>query len=96
MPKDAPVFRSARGARLSVWTLRDDWQKLRQSVGLPNLRLEQLKDGAYTYAIERGASSDEAALLAGHKLPGVCDNYAKRNPRKVAKACRAIERHYFG
>ncbi len=96
VPNGAPVFRSARGGRLSVWTLRDDWEKLRKAVGLPRVRLEQLKDGAYTNAIEEGASSDEAAILAGHSLPGVRDNYVKRNPRKAAKACRAIEQHYFG
>lgn len=96
LPRLTPaVFTSAQGTELSVWTLRDDWRQTRKRAGV-DAELSSLRDGAYTAAIEAGATSDQAALLAGHAFPGARDNYVRRNPRMASEVCDAIERIYFG
>ena len=49
----------------------------------------------YSASIEGGASETIAKILAGHKISGMSDAYIKRNPKMVANAVKAIERHYF-
>ena len=88
------VLMSNRGTALSVWTLRDRWNKLRKSAGV-KASLDSLKDGAQTAAIGGGATLIQADLLAGHSLGGVKDHYAQRRPQMVETACRAIEDYYF-
>jgi integrase len=55
----------------------------------------QLRDGAYTAAVESGASFALCQLLNGHRT-GMADHYVKRNPKMVAPACEAIRRKYLG
>lgn len=54
-----------------------------------------VRDGAYSAAIQGGASETIAKILAGHKISGMNDAYIKRNPMMVADAVKAIEKHYF-
>ena len=71
------------------------WGELRDRAGLPAaVTFKTLRSGGYTEAYQ--VSRDQAEVLAGHHLPGKTDHYLKRNPKFVAPACRAIERHYFG
>ena len=35
-------------------------------------------------------SFEQAELLAGHWLPLTADNYVRRNPQQVAKACTEV------
>jgi hypothetical protein len=52
------------------------------------ITFSNIRDAAYTTALS--VSFEEAELLAGHRLPGTADNYLRRNPQLVAKACTAI------
>ncbi|MCZ6651418.1 MAG: hypothetical protein O7D91_00095 [Planctomycetota bacterium] len=71
------------------------WGELRDRAGLPAaVTFKTLRSGGYTEAYQ--VSSDQADVLAGHALRGKTDHYLKRNPRFVAPACAAIEKHYFG
>jgi integrase len=69
-------------------------KKLVAPKGLPSLEFNQIRDGAYTAAIEGGAEPMHAQILAGHRT-GIKDSYVKRNPKMVADACASIEKHYF-
>jgi integrase len=87
------VFISDAGAPYSDQGLRHGFQRLRVRADV-KAELAHIRDGAYTAAIEGGADVLHAQILAGHKT-GVKDNYIRRNPKMVADACQAIERHYF-
>ena len=77
--------------------LRTSFRLLRGRAGVDRgIELAQVRDGAYSAAIEGGASETIAKILAGHKISGMSDAYIKRNPKMVAEACEAIEQHYFG
>ncbi len=55
----------------------------------------QLRDGAYTTAVESGAPFQFCQLLNGHAT-GMADHYVKRNPEMVRPACDAIRARYLG
>ena len=75
--------------------LRNAFRFLRDKTDLADIELAHVRDGAYTAAIEGGASETIAKILAGHSISGMSDAYIKRNPRMVAEAVEAIEKHYF-
>ena len=90
------LFISGAGGPIHPRTLSSWIRGLRDKVGVPStVKAEDLRDGAYTAAIQAGADLTKARLLAGHAT-GISDHYVKRNPMMVADACAAIERHYFG
>lgn len=90
------LFLNAVGAGLTARSLTQQFRDLRERAGLGrDVRFDGIRDGAYTAAIDGGATIDEARMLAGHKV-GIADHYLLRKPSLVAAACAAIEAHYFG
>ncbi len=81
---------TAQGLRTAFKYLRREKTQVDDSVELAHIR-----DGAYTAAIQGGATETITKILAGHKIKGMSDAYIKRNPLMVADACKAIEKHYF-
>jgi hypothetical protein len=74
------------------------WRRLREKTEgrVPeSVKFADVRDGAYTAAINEGAHPDHARILAGHRVAGTTDHYVKRQPRIVADACAAIEKVYF-
>lgn len=89
------VFESYRKGRWSKSGFTHAFKALKDKAGLKQIDFNQIRDGAYTAAVNaHGVTEKEAKLLAGHKLAGESDKYALRNPNGVAAACAAIERHY--
>jgi len=84
------------GKRLQVQALRSYWSPLRAKAQVPALQFCQLRDGAYTAAIEAGIDITHCEILLGHSIGTVKDAYLKRRPDILASACAAIENHYFG
>ncbi len=80
---------TAQGLRTAFRFLRD-----KTDVG-SSIELAHVRDGAYSAAIEGGATETIAKILAGHKITGMGDAYIKRNPKMVADAVKAIEKHYL-
>jgi integrase len=97
LPRTGPyVFMSEHGGALAPNTLRRDWWDARKKAGVDqDVVFSMIRDGAYSAAVEGGADLTHAKLLAGHAIGGMSDYYVRRNPRMVADACAAIERHYF-
>lgn len=91
-------FATATGRTIrdgKTWISRAIWRPLRVAAGQPEeCKFKGLRKAAYTEASQ--VSPRQADILLGHRLPGVTDNYLRRNPQTVAPACRAIEKHYFG
>ncbi len=97
-PHESPhLFVSATGLPYNANHIGRNFRRRRAEAGLPDsVAFEFIRDGAYTAAVDGGASVDQAKMLAGHRVAGVSDYYLKRNPRMVAEACAAIEQAYFG
>ncbi len=90
------LFQNAAGTHYHPDHVRRGFARLRKAAGLPDgVKVSDIRDGAYTAAIEGGADAHHAMLLAGHAT-GMKDAYVRRNPKMVADACAAIEQAYFG
>ena len=76
--------------------IRRGFDRLRKAAGVADtVKFSDIRDGAYTAAVQSGADITLAKLLGGHAT-GVSDYYVRRNAQMVADACEAIERAYFG
>jgi len=86
---------SSTKMRHNYQTLYKVFKALRKSAQVSEAQFAQLRDGAYTAAVESGVELNVCRLLAGHAT-GISDHYVKRRPQMVAAACAAVERAYFG
>lgn len=91
------VFLSTLKKPIHIDTVNKRFKRVCQKAGIArNLTFTNLRDSAQTRAAELGAPMQQYQCLAGHKLPGVDDDYIRRNPNFVDEACEAIGRYYFG
>ena len=91
-------YRKKRYAPLHAQTtIHRQFRKIADQAGV-TVMLKMIRKGGYSAAIEGGCDPTHAEILMGHrvKLSNVTDHYLERNPKMVADACKAIERHYFG
>ena len=91
--EDGRPWSEIRGGR----SISEHFRKFRKKAKVPTLvKAEHIRDGAYTAAVEQGGEDwVHAKIVAGHSV-GMPDDYVRRNPKMVADACAAIEKHYFG
>jgi integrase len=96
LPRAGEVIFITSGTKMqhNYQTLYQSFHELRGKVELADVQFAQLRDGAYTAAVEAGIPLDTCRLLAGHAT-GISDHYVKRRPQMVAEACAAIEKAYF-
>ena len=91
------LFISATGRPYSANHVGRNFRRRRAEARLPDsVTFDMIRDGAYTAAVNGGASIDQARMLSGQRVSGMADHYLKRDPRMVAEACVAIEEYYFG
>lgn len=88
------VFNSYSGAQLGIKGAELRWRELRDKAGV-DVTASQLRDGAYTAAVEANVTGNLCQLLVGHRS-GISDHYVLRKPRMVAPACEAIRAAYLG
>lgn len=89
------LFNSRVGTRLTGKSASRIVIRLRRELGIDeSVNFDTIRDGAYTAAIEGGATEIQAKLLAGHTVR-MSDQYVRRNPRMVLAACEAIYNKYF-
>jgi site-specific recombinase XerD len=87
---------SREATRWSTKTATNQYRRLRKEAGVDEeVKCEDLRDGAYTSAIDSGADLTQAKLLAGHST-GISDHYTMRKPTMVHDAIMGIYRAYFG
>lgn len=87
------LFTSNRGTKFSPEGQWKTFDKLRKSVGLA-VTFDQIRDSAYTAAMEGAADERAAKVLAGHKFSGLTDQYVLRNPSMTATAVDAVKKKY--
>lgn len=92
------VFPSPMGNwKMESQTPQKHFAKLVNQAGIKRpLPFSCLRDTGQTAAAQAGVPQQQYQCLAGHKFPGVDDDYIRRNPMFVKDACAAIEKHYFG
>lgn len=66
---DAPLFTERDGTPLRIYTLDRAWRRARLSLGLPHLRLHDLRHTGNTLAAATGASTRELMVRMGHASP---------------------------
>ncbi len=66
---DAPLFTERDGGPLRIYTLDRAWRRARSAVGLPDLRLHDLRHTGNTLAAATGASTRELMVRMGHASP---------------------------
>lgn len=89
------VFTSTHGTAYSKNSRVILFAKLRKKAGLPDtVKMNQIRDGAYTTAARATTDERWARVLAGHRAPGLQDNYVLRNPEAVRPACEAVYKAY--
>jgi integrase len=86
------TFETYRKGQWSKKGFLNMWDKLRKAAGLSDIEFASIRDGSLTAC---GHLENQCRLLAGHRVSGESDMYVLRSPSKVAKACAAIEAHYF-
>lgn len=92
---DALFLTNGTKMRHNYQTVYKAFKALRKSVeSAAEIQLSDIRDGAYTSAVEAGVELDRVKLLAGHST-GISDAYVKRRPKMVAEACEAIQVAYF-
>jgi integrase len=88
------IFTANHGGQLGVRGMELRFRNLRDAAGLPHITSSQMRDSAYTAAVEGNVSESLGRLLTGHRS-GISDHYVKRKPSMVAPACEAIYQHYM-
>jgi integrase len=90
------VLISSRGTQFNAKGAWKSWQRLRKAAGLPLVQMDDIRDGAYSAACNAvGVDEKFSRLFAGHRSPGLQDNYVQRNPSIVRPACDAVYAAYF-
>jgi integrase len=94
LPRTGAFIFNTRVRSYTVFSALESWRKYRDQVGLSgDVVFEGIRDLSFTVACRR--SLDQARVLAGHRLPGMSDNYVRRDPSFVTEACDAIHDHLF-
>jgi hypothetical protein len=70
------------------------FNELAELAGVPHVTGSQLRDGAFSAAVEANVSEVLCNILVGHSN-GMADHYVRANPRMVAPACAAVAAHYM-
>jgi integrase len=89
------VFVSARGTAYHPNSFRKVFAQLRTRAGVRgDIKISDIRDGAYSAAVESRCDANLCNILAGHRC-GMSDHYVKRRPSIVKPACEGVERYYF-
>ena len=78
-PPSAYVFTEG-GEAIPQYVLVDRWEKLRASVGLPDVRWHDLRHAAASFLIQNGSTLAEVAHQLGHKNVATSKRYAHLVP----------------
>jgi hypothetical protein len=88
------IFYNYAAAPLGIKGGEKRFRELRDAAKV-EVTSSQLRDGAYTAAVEADVTSNLCQLLVGHRSD-IADHYVKRKPKMVAPACAAVHGAYFG
>lgn len=93
LPRDGLHVFSQNGRRVTVSDLAKVWKPLREDMGLPNLRLHDLRHSLASTAINRGLSMEVISGLLGHLDQRSTAGYAHLNTAPVIAASGRVGKH---
>ncbi|MFE5291361.1 tyrosine-type recombinase/integrase [Isoptericola sp. NPDC056618] len=88
---DGLVFPSRVGTPISQSVLWSVWNKARQKIGRPDLRIHDLRATAATMAARTGATIAELQARLGHATPGVAMRYQTAAQAQDARIAAALD-----
>lgn len=88
---EAPLFVTRTHGRMSVRTIEDHVQQLRQAAGLEGVSPHSFRHRFVSTVVAAGASLIAAQALAGHARVTTLQVYAHTSPAELASAVQAIE-----
>jgi integrase len=88
------LFTSSHGSVYNTNSYTKKYNRLAASVGVVDVEFNNIRDGSYTTACNKGVEFAACQMLAGHTLPGQADHYIARTPDKVQGACDAVYAAY--
>jgi integrase len=87
------MFLTAIGTQADSLCIYRLFKPVRKAASLEAIQFSQVRDSAYTAAVEAGVDLNICRILAGHSS-GISDHYVKRRPQMVKDACDAIRSAY--
>ena len=91
-----PVFIMDDGARVKKSTLEARWKRLRDSIGLENMRWHDLRHTCASFMAQSGATLLEVGAQLGHRSPSVTLRYAHLTQGKALPSHAAIDKKLRG
>jgi len=88
------IFLNYRKEPLRICGAMRRFSALADTAKVPHVTASQLRDGAYTAAVQANVTTALCQLLVGHRS-GMADHYVLRNPQMVKPATEAIRAHYL-
>lgn len=93
LPRDGLHVFSQNGRRVTISDIEKVWKPLREDMGLPNLRLHDLRHSLASTAINRGLSMEVISGLLGHLDQRSTAGYAHLNTAPVIAASGRVGKH---
>lgn len=97
-PRQVPLFGKGLDAVASLWPSNHDmifpitpnavklnWNRLRVSAGLPNVRFHDLRHEAISRLFEKGLTVPEVAAISGHRTPSQLFRYAHADLNSIVR-----------
>ena len=81
--------------RPSRWWIRDNWNKLRELAGMPNLRPHDMRHQCITRMLEAGANRDTVMAIAGHVTEEMLEYYSHIRVQAKISVLDAIDPHAY-
>lgn len=88
---EAPLFVTRTHGRMSVRTIEDHIQQVRQAAGIEGVSPHSLRHSFVSRVVSCGASLITAQSLAGHSRVATLQVYAHNSPAELTAAVQAIE-----
>lgn len=89
-----PLVFGTRGRPLDDTDMQPVWREARQALGMPKLRLHDLRHNFASVAVSRGHSLIVVGGLLGHKEKGSTAGYAHLADRHIERAAERVGRHF--
>ena len=89
-----PLVFGTRGRALDDTDIQPVWRDVKQALGMPKLRLHDLRHSFASVAVSRGHSLIVIGGLLGHKDKGSTAGYAHLTDRDIENAAKRVGRHF--
>ena len=87
---DRAVFVDDHGKPVTYWKMRNSFKKAVRLVGIPEVRIHDLRHTAASWMVQSGVSLDQVARVLGHHSTAMTQRYAHFQPEHLTGAVEAL------